>query len=66
MADDEEPLEHDPEQARVFRRRFKEAREYGLTLVEARLFAESDMEIRLLRLCAEGGCPPQLGARILT
>jgi hypothetical protein len=46
-------------------RRFREARKAGLTLVEARLFAESDVDVGLLRKLVAGGCAPALAARIL-
>lgn len=53
------------EQREVFVRRFKEARAAGLTLVEARLFAESDCDIGLLRKLVEFGCPPAQIAKVL-
>lgn len=46
-------------------RRFREARAAGLTRVEARLFAESDVDIGLLRKCVAGGCSPLLMAKVL-
>ncbi len=49
----------------VAMRRFNEARQAGLTLVEARLFADSDVSVGLLRACVKGACRPQLIARIL-
>ena len=45
--------------------RFTEARQAGLTLVEARLFAESDTDVGLLRTLVNGDCPSKLIARIL-
>lgn len=53
------------ETRRVMVRRFREARLAGLTLVEARLFAESDVDIGLLRKLVAVGCPPRQIARIL-
>jgi len=47
------------------RRRFLEARKAGLTLVEARLFAESDRDVGQLRTLVKGGCPPAVIAAIL-
>lgn len=49
----------------VVYRRYKEAREYGLTRVEARLFAESERDVGELRKLREWGCPPDVAARIL-
>lgn len=46
-------------------RRFREARDAGLTLVEARLFAESDADVGVLRKLVAGGCKPATAARIL-
>lgn len=46
-------------------RRYKEAREYGLTRVEARLFADSDIDVGELRRLKKKGCPPKLAADIL-
>lgn len=54
------------EQYAVLTKRFQEARDYGLTHVEARLFAESEEDIGTLRKLRDGGCPPVLAARILT
>lgn len=53
------------EQQHVRARRFREARKAGLTLVEARLFADSDTDIGLLRKLAAAGCPPVTIAHIL-
>jgi hypothetical protein len=57
--------DHYTEPQRVVFRRFREAREAGLTLVEARLFAESDADIGVLRKLVRDGCPPKTMARIL-
>lgn len=53
------------EDRRVMFRRFAEARDAGLTLVEARLFAESDTDIGDLRRLVKLHCTPSLIARIL-
>lgn len=45
--------------------RFECAREVGLTKLEARLFAESDGSLAVLRRLAELGCRPQDIARIV-
>lgn len=49
----------------VLRRRFLEARDAGLTMVEARLFAESTADVGQLRLLVKGGCPPRVIADII-
>ena len=46
-------------------RRYKEAREYGLTLAEARLFAESERDVGELRKLQALGCPPDIAAKVL-
>lgn len=45
------------EQLEVLRRRYTEARCAGLTIVEARLFAESDRDVGELRRLVASGCP---------
>lgn len=45
------------EQLEVLRRRYTEARQAGLTIVEARLFSESDADIGELRKLLAAGCP---------
>ena len=59
--------EHDRplELQRIVFRRFTEARAAGLTLIEARLFAESDADIGHLRRLIRDGCKPALIAKIL-
>jgi hypothetical protein len=57
--------EQPTEQQRVVDRRFDEARSAGLTLVEARLFAESDADVGQLRKLAASGCPAAQIAAIL-
>ena len=64
MSADTDELETD-EMAEVLRRRRREAREAGLSQVEARLWAESDRDIGELRRLVEAGCPPELLARVL-
>lgn len=63
--EDDGVLEPSHEIKVIRRRRFEEARDAGLTLVEARLFAESDIDIGLLRKCVEAGCPAILLAKII-
>jgi hypothetical protein len=53
------------EQLEVLRRRYMEARKAGLSWVEAKLFAESDEDVGVLRKLVEKGCEPQLIARVL-
>jgi hypothetical protein len=53
------------ERLEVLRNRYTEARRAGLSMVEARLFAESDEDVGVLRKLVEKGCAPQLIARVL-
>jgi hypothetical protein len=53
------------EQARVVYNRYKEAREYGLTRLEARLYAESTIDASELRRLRRAGCAPAIAAKIL-
>lgn len=53
------------EQTRVVLHRYREARAYGLTRVEARLYAESGIDASELRRLKRKGCPPLMAARIL-
>jgi hypothetical protein len=53
------------EQARVVYHRYKEAREYGLTRLEARLYAESTIDASELRRLRRAGCAPAIAAKIL-
>ena len=55
--DTAEDLDLCDEQREVLRRRHAEARRAGLTLIEARLFAESDRDIGELRQLVATGCP---------
>lgn len=54
------------EQLEVLRRRYKEARQAGLSIVEARLFAESSQDVGTLRKLVAKGCEPRTIARIVT
>lgn len=66
MDDEEnEPTVPDEEYRAVIRWRYEQARLYGLTRIEARLFAESDADIGALRHLAELGCAPATAAKIL-
>jgi hypothetical protein len=49
----------------VRRRRYKEARAAGLSLVESQLFADSETDIGELRRLVRDGCDPALMASIL-
>lgn len=53
------------EQREVYRRRFREARQAGMSIVEAQLFADSDQDIGTLRKLVKAGCPPDVMARIV-
>lgn len=55
----------DPELVEVYRRRHKEARAAGLSIVEAKLFADGDQDVGWLRLLVGGGCDADLIARII-
>lgn len=61
------PTEDDylSEPRRVIFRRFREARDAGLTLVEARVFAEGDADVGQLRKLVKAGCSGRMIARIL-
>jgi hypothetical protein len=66
MADlEEQPLAISDELLEVRRRRYREARAAGLSMAEARLFADSDQDVGLLRRLVAGGCDPHLIARIV-
>jgi hypothetical protein len=49
----------------VFFKRYKEAREAGLTIVEARLWADSDRDVGELRKLVRTQCPAELLVRIV-
>lgn len=53
------------EEAVVYLNRFREACDYGLTRIEARMFAESDIDVGELRRLRRKGCPPALAAKIV-
>ena len=53
------------EQQRVVLHRFTEARAAGLTRLEARLYAESEIDCGLLRRLVARGCRGRLLARIV-
>jgi hypothetical protein len=53
------------EQAQVVLNRYREAREYGLTRLEARLYAESQIDVSELRRLRRAGCAPAIAAKIL-
>ncbi len=52
-----EAAEPTDEVLEVLRRRYMEARQAGLTIVEARLFSESDRDVGELRQLVAAGCP---------
>lgn len=54
------------ERSEVLTRRFHEARAAGLTRIEARNFAESDVDVGQLRKLVRGGCAPKTIAEIVT
>jgi hypothetical protein len=49
----------------VRRRRYQEARSAGLSIAEARLFADGDQDVGTLRRLVAGKCPPDLIALIV-
>lgn len=49
----------------VRRRRYQEARQAGLSIVEAKLFADSDQDVGLLRRCLKNGWTPEQIARVV-
>lgn len=59
--DNQEPSERTV----VVFRRYEEARRYGFTRREARLFAESDVDVGELRRLKRAKCPPDRAAAIL-
>lgn len=60
MADENEHDVEPSEAVKTYLRRYREARRAGLTIVEARLFAESDADVGELRKLVKGGCPVEL------
>ena len=61
VVDNDDPAE----ERRIRYRRKREALRAGLTVPEAKLFADSGVDIRWLRLCVKGKCSPSLMASIL-
>ena len=62
----EEPLVLCDEQINIYRRRYREARAAGLTVVEAELWADSKESVGTLRkLVAAGATPAQIRAVVL-
>lgn len=55
----------DTENGRVFDDRYTEAEQAGLQPEEALCFANSSIDIGLLRKLVAGDCPPRLIAQIL-
>lgn len=53
------------ERSRVILHRYQEARDYGFTRLEARLYAESEIDCSELRKLIRAKVPPIWGARIL-
>lgn len=49
----------------VLRWRYDEAREAGLSIIEAKLYAESSIDCSLLRRAKKAGCPPELLAKVV-
>jgi hypothetical protein len=65
MPEDDDAREQAKELADIVFRRKREARKAGMSVVEARLFAESAIDISALRHLVELDCPPELIARVL-
>lgn len=63
MLDAAEPV--DDELLEVRRRRYQEARRAGLSIVEAKLFADSGEDVGLLRRCVKNDWTPSQIARIV-
>lgn len=62
---DDDPTSIWPEATRVRIRRFREARTAGMTVLEAKLFAESEIDIGELRRLVKLECPVEQITRIL-
>jgi hypothetical protein len=60
-----EPRQPLTDAQKVVRWRFKEARSAGLTRVEARLYAESEQDVSILRLLVAHGATAQQIAKVL-
>jgi hypothetical protein len=52
------------EEKRVLRWRFQQTRRLGLSHIEARLAAETGVDLGLLRSLVAQGCPPTLALKI--
>ena len=65
MADEADTDTELTERSRVVLHRYAEARAFGLTRLEARLWAESERDVAELRRLKRLGCPPLVAARIL-
>lgn len=66
MAKDQSPEpELSDELLEVRRRRYQEARAAGLSIAEALLFADSDTDLRFLRMLVKDGCDPAMIANIV-
>lgn len=49
----------------MWRRRNREARDAGMSVLEAKLFAESEIDVGDLRKLVRLDCPPETIARLL-
>lgn len=65
MGSDDEQLDPSDEFLEVRRRRYKEARRAGLSIVESKLFADSGQDVGWLRLLVAGDCPSDLIPQII-
>lgn len=66
MATKQDTLEQEHDLDDYTRVRFHEAREAGLTKLEAARFARGPETLRTLRLLRDGGCPASTISRIVT
>lgn len=65
MGEADEQPELSDELLEVRRRRYQEARDAGLSIVEAKLVSESDADMGLLRRLVKDRCDPRLIFEIL-
>jgi hypothetical protein len=65
MVDEPELFEFDWERQTVYYQRYNEAKQAGLTMMERRLFAESDTDIGILRKLVTSECPVELIRKIV-
>jgi hypothetical protein len=66
MADEERHEEERADELRIVRRnRYQEARRSGMSIVEANLFADSDIDVGELRRLVDADCPSDLLAGVL-